>query len=126
MSARLDAINKWLTLFSNFGVICGFLLLVVQLRQSNEMIRLQNMIALQQNTTAAEIAFLNDTTAAAWAASVLPPSEVTAEQLAQVWAYVNAGLLGPLNTWSVREAGYATDADWAGARAVAVNYSISR
>lgn len=122
MSARLDGINKWLTLLSNLGVICGFLLLVFQLRQSNETIRLQNVIALQQNTTAAEIAFLNDTTASAWAAVVLQPSDVTPEQLGQVWAYVNAGLGGVLNTWAAREAGYATDADWANARVIAANY----
>ena len=40
-----DTLNKWLTLLANFGVIAGIIFLAFEVRQNEEMLRLQYELA---------------------------------------------------------------------------------
>ena len=119
---NLDRLNQWLALGANIGVVVGFLLIAAQLNLNTEAIRLQHRVDLNRATNAGEIAFMGETTHVAFANAVLKPSELTDEQMGQVWAYVNLALTAVENTWIAYQAGFATEGDWENARRVAKVY----
>jgi hypothetical protein len=43
---NFDRLNQWLSLAANAGVIAGFVLLAVQMKQNTEALELQNQIEL--------------------------------------------------------------------------------
>ena len=119
---NLDRLNQWLSLGANVGVVVGFLLMAAQLNLNTEAIRLQNRLDLNRGVTAAETAFMGETTYIAFANAVLKPSELTDEQMLQLWAYLNVGLSAAENTWIAYEAGFATEGDWEDARRLAKTF----
>ena len=118
----MDRLNQWLSLLANVGVVVGFVLIAAQLNLNTEAIRLQNRLDMNRATTAGEIAFMGETTHVAFANAVLRPSELTDEQMGQVWAYLNITLTGAWNTWIAYQAGFATEGDWAEAKDIAKLY----
>ena len=45
---KLDAVNKWLTLLANFGVIGGLVLVAIQMNFNTKTISLQNDLELNR------------------------------------------------------------------------------
>ena len=78
--------------------------------------RLQNRLDFNRGFAAGEIAFMGETTHIAFANAVLTPSELTDEQVGQMWAYLNVTVLTAENTWIAYQAGFATEGDWNDAR----------
>lgn len=117
-----DALNRWLTPISNLGVLAGFILLAVQMNQNTQALRLQYASDFARDAAAAEMAAIGDTPNVSYAAAIDHPSELTTAQLADVWAYVDAGIYAALHVWSAHEAGYASDADWVAARRLGSSY----
>ena len=81
---KLDRLNQWLSLVANFGVIAGFILVAYQLNLNTESIRLRNAMDLNRDTSAAEIAFMGETTHVAFANAIFRPADMTDEQIGQV------------------------------------------
>ena len=119
---KLDRLNQWLSLVANFGVIAGFILVAYQLNLNTESIRLRNAMDLNRDTSAAEIAYMGETTHVAFANAIFRPADMTDEQMGQVWAYLNIAMNSTLNTWIAYESGFATKDDWEGALRIASNY----
>jgi hypothetical protein len=119
---NVDALNRWLTLLSNLGVIAGFVLLAVQLNQNTRALQMQSFGEFSRDVAAMEASNMGDTPNASYAAAMDDPASLTSAQLFDVWAYMNGGLFASLHTWNALEAGYASEADWALARSLAAAY----
>ncbi len=113
---NLDAVNKWLTLLANFGVIGGLLLVAFQINFTTETIRLQNAIELDRGMDAGELANMGDTTHIAYATALFHPAELTEPQIGQLWSYLNNVMLTAQSTWRANKTGLASKESWAYAR----------
>jgi len=100
---NLDAVNKWLTLLANFGVIGGLVLVAIQMNFNTETISLQNDLELNRALAAGELAYMGDSTPLAYANAVFRPADLTEAQLGQFWAYLHharsAEQLACLSKW---------------------------
>ncbi len=113
---NLDAVNKWLTLLANFGVIGGLLLVAFQINFNTETIRLQNAIELDRGMDAGELANMGDTTHIAYATALFHPAKLTEAQIGQLWSYLNNVMLTAQSTWRAHDAGLASEESWAYAK----------
>jgi len=113
---NLDALNKWLTLLANFGVIGGLVLIAMQMNFTAGTIRLQNDIDLNKGIATGEIAIMGDSAASAFATAVLRPSEISDIELQQLWAYLHNVMLSAQNNWLAHQDGLASERSWAFAR----------
>lgn len=118
----LERAHQWLSLLANIGVIAGFIMIAVQLNLNTTAIRLQNAMNLNRDASAAEIAHMGETAHEAFAAAVFRPTEMTENQVGQVWSYLNVALNSALNTWIAYQSGVATAADWEDAKRISLNY----
>lgn len=119
---NIDALNRWLTLLSNLGVIAGFVLLAVQLNQNTRALEMQSFSDFSREVAAIEASNMGDSPNVSYAAAIDDPANLTSAQLVDVWAYMNGGLYASLHTWNAYKAGYASEADWALARSSAAAY----
>ena len=120
---NLDALNKWLTLLANFGVIGGLVLIAVQMNFNTETIRLQNAVELNRGIAAGELAFMGDSAHIAYATALFHPAELTEAQVGQVWAYINNTMMSAQNTWLAYNDGLASEESWGYAKRVAAGYA---
>jgi hypothetical protein len=123
---NLDALNKWLTLVANFGVIGGLVLVAVQMNFNTKTIRLQNDLELNRELAAGELAIMGDSTHIAYANALFHPADLTEAQLGQLWAYLHNALLAAQNNWLAYQNGQASDASWKHARDQAAVHLGSR
>jgi hypothetical protein len=119
---NLDALNKWLTLLANFGVIGGLVLIAMQMNFTAGTIRLQNDIDLNKGIAAGELAIMGDSAASAFATAVLRPSELTDIELQQFWAYLHNVMLSAQNTWLAYQLGLASEQSWTFAKRQAAGF----
>lgn len=117
---NLDALNKWLTLLANFGVIGGLVLIAMQMNFTAGTIRLQNDIDLNKGIAAGELAIMGDSAASAFATAVLRPSELS--DIEQLWAYLHNVMLSAQNTWLAYQLGLASEQSWAFAKRQAAGF----
>ena len=123
---NLDALNKWLTLMANFGVIGGLVLVAIQMNFNTDTIRLQNDLQLNRELASGELAYMGDSTSIAYANALFYPAELTEAQLGQFWAYLHNAMLAAQNNWLAYQNGQASDASWNHARDQAVAHISSR
>lgn len=126
MTSRLDALNRWLGVTSNLGVIGGFILLAVQMQQNTRALELETARSLNLEAQAAELAVMGDDAATAYAESILRPAQLSPGDLVRLWAYLNGGLQPALNTWIAWNQGSATRENWEAARLSAASSNDSR
>ena len=107
----LDTINKWFTLASNIGVVAGFVLLASQMSQNTQAIRLQNTQDQWRELSASESAFFGDTLYVAMTKALERPSDLTSEDIQQLWGYGNASLMPGYNVWNAYNAGAVAEND---------------
>jgi hypothetical protein len=119
---NLDALNKWLTLLANFGVIGGLVLLAIQMNFNTETIRLQNDLELNREFAAAELAYMGDSTSVAYANALFHPGELTEPQLGQFWAYLHNYMLAAQNNWLAYRDGQASEVSWKHAKGQAAGF----
>jgi len=119
---KLDALNKWLTLLANFGVIGGLVLIAMQMNFTAETIRLQHDIDLNKGIAAGELAIMGDSAASAFSTAVFRPAELTDTELAQFWAYLHNVMLSAQNNWLAYQGGLASERSWAFARRQAAGF----
>lgn len=119
---NMDKVNQWLTLVANFGVILGLILVAMEMKLATEAINQQSDIELSRGIAEGELAFMGETTAAAWTVALFNPSQLDETQVGQVWAYLNNTLLIVQQTWLSNQAGMASDETWARAKVMGAAY----
>jgi hypothetical protein len=119
---NLDALNKWLTLLANFGVIGGLVLVAIQMNFNTETIRLQNDLALNREFAAGELAYMGDSASVAYANALFYPEELTEAQLGQFWAYLHNYMLAAQNNWLAFRDGRVSKDSWNHAKAQAAGF----
>jgi hypothetical protein len=118
---NFDALNKWLTLLANVGVISGLVLVALQMNLNTEVIKVQNATQLKQTFLAGELAFMGDTTHIAYAKAVSHPSKLTEAEMLQVHAYLNIAIVAASANYIAYKNGQLSDEDWAHAQAMAAS-----
>ena len=119
---NLDALNKWLTLLANFGVIGGLVLVAIQMNFNTETIRLQNALELNREFAAGELAYMGDSAPLAYANALFHPGDLTEPQLGQFWAYLHNYMLAVQNNWLAYRNGQVSEASWNHARSQAAGF----
>lgn len=91
--AKLDQLNKWLTLAANVGVIGGLLLVFVEVRQNAELTRTQ--MEQRKNDFLAEIEFslAQPEIAAVWVKAVKTPEALTDAEIKTVDSHLISMML---------------------------------
>ena len=103
--------SGWLALAANLGVLGGLVLVAVELRHNSQVVRAQAATNLLSGQTSAELAFMGDDTAAAFATAITSPGETSNREIVQLWAYMNSALLSVQQTHAMFELGLATEED---------------
>jgi len=119
---NLDALNKWLTLLANFGVIGGLVLVAMQMSFNSETMRLQNALELNREFAAGELAYMGDSASVAYATALFRPGQLTEPQLGQFWAYLHNYMLAAQNNWIAYRDGHASLVSWNHARRQAAGF----
>jgi hypothetical protein len=109
---NLDRLNQWLSLAANAGVIAGFVLLAVQMKQNTDALQLQNQIELGRGAMTTDLAAMGDNVYVANTTSILEPSKLTDEQIYQLLVYIDSIMNVAWNTWLAYRAGDATEDSW--------------
>jgi len=98
-----ERINKWLTLFANFGVLIGIIFLAVEVRQSNRIAVAATEISIRsQFSSIHELVLANDAVAELLAKAEDANAEFSAVETEKLWAF----LYGYINTWMGIEIAY--------------------
>ena len=119
---KIDWLNEWLTLIANVGVIAGFVLVAYQLSLNTEAIRLQSAQDQARMTSAAEVAFMGESTHEAFNTALRHPSELEDKQLHQVWAYLQTVTFAAQNVYVAYEEGFSSSEDWNYSKSLAAAY----
>jgi hypothetical protein len=125
-----DDIRAWIGIFADIGVVAGFALLVVQMRQSTRELRQRRRFeSVEISGIRQELAFMGTTAHAAHANAVLRPERLTESELSQVWSHLNVVLYGALLTWGAWRRGEVSEHDWIATRDVtceALGFDVAR
>lgn len=92
-AARLDRLNKWLTLAANVGVIGGLLLVFVEVRQNADLTRTQMEQQMNDMLATIELSIAEPEMAAVWVKSVREPEALADREIRMLDAHLSSILL---------------------------------
>ena len=116
MNSRLDALNRWLGIVSNLGVIGGFVLLAVQMSENTRALQIESTRTIARELQPTDIALMGDDAAAAYMTALRRPADLTEMQFLQLWSYVSAGIGPTHSAWVAWKNGDASEESWILAR----------
>jgi hypothetical protein len=78
---KTEAVNKWISISANLGLIAGLVLVAVQLRQNADLMRVQILSDNIATDQALDIAMFGDDGSIAWAKAIEEPSNLTSAEI---------------------------------------------
>ena len=91
--AKLDRLNKWLTLGANVGVVLGLVLVFVEVRQNAELTRTQMEQQMNDMLANIELSIAEPQMAAVWVKSVREPDALADSEIRMLDAHLTSILL---------------------------------
>lgn len=92
-AAKLDRLNKWLTLGANVGVVLGLVLVFVEVRQNAELTRTQMEQQMNDMLANIELSIAEPEMAAVWVKSVREPEALVDSEIRMLDAHLTSILL---------------------------------
>ena len=125
----VDRISQWVGVLANIGVLLGFLVIAYQLQLNRDSMQQASNQQSSSLGTSAEVALMGDTGYAAYAKSIVSPSELTHEELVQFWTYMSIAQLNAQQAFIDYSEGRISKQGWFSARDTFVfyfNYPMGR
>ncbi|MDP3492154.1 MAG: hypothetical protein Q8R82_03505 [Hyphomonadaceae bacterium] len=91
--AKLDRLNKWLTLGANVGVVLGLILVFIEVRQNAELTRTQMEQQMNDMLSTIELSIAEPQMAAVWVKSVREPEALVDSEIRMLDAHLTSILL---------------------------------
>jgi hypothetical protein len=119
--ADLGSIGEFV---ASIAVLVTLLFLLLQTRQGSAQIRLRNDLDRSESLTQAGLGLIGANGVEAYTKALRHPSDLTDEEVMQVWCYLDVFVASAFSTWSAYSRGLATEEDWLEAKA-GVHYALS-
>lgn len=119
---NLERLAQWVGVIANIGVLLGFLAIAFQLRLSWDSMQQASNQQFSTLATNAEVALMGDTGYAAYAKSIMNPSELTPEELVQFWTYLSIAQLNAQQAYIDFTEGRISEKAWLYSRNYFVGY----
>jgi hypothetical protein len=100
-----DRLNRWLTLGANFGVLGGLVLVLLQMNQNEELLRVQVTNDFYESYIAAETTFSGENLPAIWQKSLEDPENLSIAEMRAMEAQTFSPLTRWINLYRLAEAG---------------------
>jgi hypothetical protein len=107
---------------ASIAVLITLLFLALQMRRSTAEIKLRN--DMDRSGSTVQAALMGANAVEAYTKSLRHPSDLTEDEVMQVWAYLDVFMAGALSTWSAYKRGLAGSDEWLSAKAN-VHYALS-
>ena len=94
-----ERIGQWIGILANIGVLLGFLVIAYQLQLNRVGMR---QAANQQTSSlavSAEVGLMGDTGYAAYAKSIVNPSDLSDDEIVQFWTYMSIAQLNAQHSY---------------------------
>lgn len=105
-------LNSWLQVSANLGIVLGLVLVGVQLKQNQDLVRVQLLYEESNRAITLENQVIGERGAEVWAKSIEDPENLTLAEIrimeALLWSFIEQ-LRG---TYRLAELGLLSDADW--------------
>lgn len=105
-------LNRWLVLGANVGVIVGLILVLLQMKQNEELLRVQVTNEYFESYIAAETSFAGENLPAIWQKSVEEPENLSIAEMRAMEAQTFAPLSRWINLYRLAEAGIIDESFW--------------
>ena len=100
-----DRLNQWLTLGANFGVLGGLVLVILQMNQNEELIRVQITNDYFESYIAADTTFAGENLPAVWQKSFEDPENLSIAEMRVMEAQTFSPVSRWINLYRLAEAG---------------------
>ena len=109
---KLTKIADWLQIIANFGILIGLILVLMQMRQNEELQRSQIMNQYHDSYSAYEASFAGENLPDIWEKSLLEPENLTLSEMRVLEATTYVALNRWVNLYRQSEAGILNEEDW--------------
>ena len=106
-----DRVTKWFTIATNAAVLIGVILLVIEIRQTNDLARLQALQERRYLGQQSEMAFYDPEISRVWVKSIIEPENMTLEEVRAMDAYLSVHLWQASHIRELEETGLMTEAE---------------
>jgi len=109
-----DRLGRWLSVFANSGVLIGLVLVLLQMNQNEELLRLQILNQYHENYIAQESSFAGENLPAIWQKAAEEPQHLSLAEMRARESQTFAPILRWINLYQLAEAGIVDQAFWLG------------
>ena len=96
---------EWITVGTNLAVLAGLILLVLEIRQNNNLAKLQALQERRSSAQQAEMQFYDPEVSRIWVKSIMEPENMTLPEMRAMDAYLVVQLFQSGHVWSLGQAG---------------------
>jgi hypothetical protein len=100
---------EWITIGTNLVVLAGLVLLVMEIRQNNNLAKLQALQERRISAQQAELQFYGPDISETWVKSIMEPENMTLPEIRAMDAYLVNQLFQAGHIWSLGQAGLMTE-----------------
>lgn len=90
---KIDRVNRWLTLAANLGVLLGLIVLIVEVRQSANLVRITLETEKSDAQLMIELRMTDPAVAAVWEKSIYTPDDLTNADLRIMDGVLNSSMM---------------------------------
>jgi hypothetical protein len=98
-------VTKWITIATNLAVLAGLILLVMEIRQNNNLAKLQALQERRNLIQQSEMEYYDPEISKVWVKSIMEPENMTLPEIRAIEAYIDVQLYQAGHIWSLGQAG---------------------
>ncbi len=98
-------VTKWITIAINLAVLAGLILLVMEIRQNNNLAILQALQERRSLIQQSEMEYYDPEISKVWVKSIMEPENMTLSEIRAMDAFLNVQLFNSGHIWSLGQAG---------------------
>lgn len=105
-------LNDWLRVIADLGILIGIVLVLLQMRQNENLMRAQIMNQYFDSYSSYEASFAGENLPTIWEKSMVEPENLTLAEMRALEAVTFSPLMRWINLYRQNEAGVLGDMDW--------------
>ena len=104
--------NRWLSITANLGVLVGLILVIFEMRQNQELMKVNLTNHYYSSYAQAEMLFAGENLPAVWEKSLLDPKNLSLKEMRILEAHTYAPITRWINLYRLSEAGILENRFW--------------
>ena len=118
-------VTEWITIATNLAVLAGLILLVIEIRQNNNLAKLEALQERRSLLQQAEMEYFDPENSKVWVKSIMEPENMTLSEIRAMDAFMNVQLLNSGHIWNLGQAGLMSEEEAREWMLYDVNYLFS-